>query len=542
MGRPRALILAATACLAVSSSPQPRSGAWVTETMLLERVERGSRTLLIANCSGIEKGSRVRLSFAGEEEEEGSVAALSCPSPGLSRFPAAARADAEPPCDLAALGWKSPDGLDGEAADAFRLPSSGGAVVPARCQQLLPAAQRVPGIAESSYQAAQRTAKLSTGGGNALLPAAGPEGAEVQQQRPVPGVLTLAAETLFAHAAKASVRASSALNGRIDAAGCAVNKAGAVCSGAAYGKCDVAAGRCVCSAGFGGAACDQATNRDAVPAHAVREKAVCPSGCGGHGDCLSAGVCGCHTGWHGESCTVHSAAACADSCGGSSRGTCALSGSSPICLCKARFFGATCLLEMNDCPNSCNNNGQCSLGVCSCYQGYSGSDCSEFCPFNCTLNSLTGSYQGRCDINFKCRCKAGYSGPACDVECLGRCFGNGECVDGVCACYEGYEGSDCSRLSPTTFGSVLLGGFQGYYPVVLICLFGFIGCICFCGLGYILNRAAGRVGTAAVPMWDYYAKRWRNAPLFEPIFAVSATTQTPPARPVAKAPPRASYP
>ena len=27
-------------------------------------------------------------------------------------------------------------------------------------------------------------------------------------------------------------------------------------------------------------------------------------------------------------------------------------------------------------------------------------------------------------------------------------------------------------------------------------------------------------------MWDFYAKRWRNAPLFEPIFAVSAATQT----------------
>ena len=36
----------------------------------------------------------------------------------------------------------------------------------------------------------------------------------------------------------------------------------------------------------------------------------------------------------------------------------------------------------------------------------------------------------------------------------------------------------------------------------------------------------GRFGTSAIPMWDYYVKRWRNAPLFEPIFAVPAATQT----------------
>ena len=54
-----------------------------------------------------------------------------------------------------------------------------------------------------------------------------------------------------------------------------------------------------------------------------------------------------------------------------------------------------------------------------------------------------------------------------------------------------------------------------------------IGVIAFCSVGYVLNRSRGRFGTAAVPMWDYYAKTWRNAPLFEPIFHVSASTQTP---------------
>ena len=50
----------------------------------------------------------------------------------------------------------------------------------------------------------------------------------------------------------------------------------------------------------------------------------------------------------------------------------------------------------------------------------------------------------------------------------------------------------------------------------------------FCCVGYGFNRWRGRFGTSAIPMWDFYAKRWRNAPLFEPIFAVQAATQTPP--------------
>lgn len=219
-----------------------------------------------------------------------------------------------------------------------------------------------------------------------------------------------------------------------------------------------------------------------------------------------------------------------------------MSSGSPICLCKARFYGATCLIETNDCPEQCNGNGLCSNSACSCYQGYSGVNCSQFCPFNCTLNTQTNSYQGRCNIHFQCKCKAGFSGPACDVECPSRCFGNGECDDGVCVCYGGFEGTDCSRVAPTSFGAILLGALQGYYPAVLVALLALFGCVCFCGIGYIVNRAAGRVGTSAVPMWDYYAKRWRNAPLFEPIFAVSATTQTPPPKLAAAALPRSNYP
>ena len=80
------------------------------------------------------------------------------------------------------------------------------------------------------------------------------------------------------------------------------------------------------------------------------------------------------------------------------------------------------------------------------------------------------------------------------------------------------------------------GALQGYYPILLVALVGLISLTCFCGVGYAVNRSRGRFGTAAVPMWDYYAKRWRNAPLFEPIFSVSAATQTPNPRPFTPAP------
>ena len=77
---------------------------------------------------------------------------------------------------------------------------------------------------------------------------------------------------------------------------------------------------------------------------------------------------------------------------------------------------------------------------------------------------------------------------------------------------------------------------MGYYPVLMVTLLALMLITCFCLAGYIVNRWRGRFGTAAVPMWEYYAKTWRNAPLFEPIFAVAATTQTPTPRPFSPSP------
>jgi len=89
---------------------------------------------------------------------------------------------------------------------------------------------------------------------------------------------------------------------------------------------------------------------------------------------------------------------------------------------------------------------------------------------------------------------------------------------------------------PTSIADILLGALQGYYPSVLVAILGLLFGTVFCAVGYIMNRSRGKTGTSAVPMWDYYAKRWRNAPLFEPIFAVAASTQTPPPRQAPRTP------
>ena len=122
-------------------------GAWVARTTVAERVHRGSKTVVVKDCRGVKVGGRVRLSEGRAEEEEGSVASLDCPSPGGARVPVAPSPVKQeaPPCDISALDWDSPDGLDGAAANAFKPLDSVGATkpLPARCQSLLAVAARV---------------------------------------------------------------------------------------------------------------------------------------------------------------------------------------------------------------------------------------------------------------------------------------------------------------------------------------------------------------------------------------------------------------
>ena len=53
------------------------------------------------------------------------------------------------------------------------------------------------------------------------------------------------------------------------------------------------------------------------------------------------------------------------------------------------------LLDLDKCPNQCNDNGKCEYGRCICKNGYFGIDCSaQFCKNSFCINDLDDwSYQ-----------------------------------------------------------------------------------------------------------------------------------------------------
>jgi hypothetical protein len=159
------------------------------------------------------------------------------------------------------------------------------------------------------------------------------------------------------------------------------------------------------------------------------------------------------------------------------------------------------------CPNFCNYRGVCVTkahyspnGICQCYPGFYGVDCSlRTCPagnawvdFPSANNEAHAAFtecsnMGTCDRSTgTCQCKPGFGGPACDVmlcptggEEWGNdgtvpCSGNGKCLslrdagrkrdyinyfnateyvgwdaDMIhgCDCYYGFEGRACERRS-----------------------------------------------------------------------------------------------
>ncbi|EKX31255.1 hypothetical protein GUITHDRAFT_122543 [Guillardia theta CCMP2712] len=86
---------------------------------------------------------------------------------------------------------------------------------------------------------------------------------------------------------------------------------------------------------------------------------------------------------------------------------------------------------------NCSGNGRCNgqTGECDCYEGYSGTSCSE------GTGGGGGGGGGVCGRNSY--------GASCTEECdmLKNCSGNGRCngQTGECDCYEGYSGTSCSE-------------------------------------------------------------------------------------------------
>lgn len=166
-------------------------------------------------------------------------------------------------------------------------------------------------------------------------------------------------------------------------------------------------------------------------------------------------------------------------------------------------------LQSASCPNGCSGQGACLnkakggyLGVCTCFPGFHGPDCSlRLCPggkawvdFPVSKDLAHNNYtecsnMGTCNRGTgKCNCRKGFGGPACDTmlcplgpshsfdsqETLSPCSGNGRCIslrqaavaqdyqnffnytvysdwdaDMIhgCACQKGWEGTACQRRS-----------------------------------------------------------------------------------------------
>ncbi|KAI3351262.1 hypothetical protein L3Q82_005813 [Scortum barcoo] len=112
-------------------------------------------------------------------------------------------------------------------------------------------------------------------------------------------------------------------------------------------------------------------------------------------------------------------------------------------------FSTNVMDSVQECPRNCHGNGECNSGVCHCFPGFHGMDCSKAaCPVLCSGN---GQYD-----KGSCVCYSGWKGPECDVpvtQCIDPlCSGHGTCTDGNCVCSIGYKGQNCAEvdcLDPT---------------------------------------------------------------------------------------------
>lgn len=141
--------------------------------------------------------------------------------------------------------------------------------------------------------------------------------------------------------------------------------------------------------------------------------------------------------------------------------------------------GTSCNATDPFCVNvTCSANGVCEpgVGICQCFNGFTGPDCSEIdlcfgvlCGLHGECNTTTGD----------CDCAPGFSGPICDTEIPDLCedvdcgaFGSCNPGTGFCECVAGYTGCRCTEIDC---------GVNGFYSVVddeCICIAGYTGATC----------------------------------------------------------------
>uniref|UniRef100_H2YAD0 EGF-like domain-containing protein n=1 Tax=Ciona savignyi TaxID=51511 RepID=H2YAD0_CIOSA len=173
----------------------------------------------------------------------------------------------------------------------------------------------------------------------------------------------------------------------------------------------------------------------------------------------------------------------------------------------APFEVLTSVSRLSDCPKKCNSNGDCVNGLCKCFPGYQGTDCSQAsCSVTCRGNGVYAhgkcvcfsgwkgvdcatpsdqcavpdcSNRGSC-VDGECVCERGYKGEACkEIDCYDPgCSGHGVCVTGVCRCDRGWSGALCADRDSTCFTDCAGHGTYDVTSEKCICEAGWGGSDC----------------------------------------------------------------
>eukprot|EP00299_Pterocystis_sp_00344_P014998 c7472_g1_i1.p1 GENE.c7472_g1_i1~~c7472_g1_i1.p1 ORF type:complete len:607 (-),score=132.55 c7472_g1_i1:45-1865(-) len=239
---------------------------------------------------------------------------------------------------------------------------------------------------------------------------------------------------------------------------CITNYYGTNCSSSIFDQCpDRCNGRgvkcinsgsryqCVCAAGFGGESCQISTG------------CVHLGMCSGHGECIDDMSCACDLGWTGLICNETSdiMSRCAELGYCKYHGECTAQDNAYVCVCAQGYTGVDCSQVVPTCPANCSGHGICKDDVCVCNFGFNHEDCSNaYSPCGGCLNGFcTESID---DSKPHCVCDAGSTGTHCELydpttdPCaqLNFCNSQGTCTAGVCTCFSGFNGSDCSVVIP----------------------------------------------------------------------------------------------